>query len=98
MKIYVGHRNNEGCTAAHYAAKSGSADALQLLLDAGCPVTKALMNKELRWYTVNKGNTLLEYVAESSCRKKGSLILSRIMSARYKEQRARVLKENHLGS
>ena len=57
-------RTNEGCTASHYAAESGTKEvkkplqyltfiyepfkALQLLLDANCPLTKATMNKEYR--------------------------------------------------
>ena len=90
-------RTDEGCTAAHYAAKSGQVEALQLLLDAECPVTKAKMNEEHRWYTVNAGNTLLEYAAESCCRKKGSLILNRIMAARYKERRAKAMENTHQG-
>ena len=91
-------RTNEGCTAAHYAAQSGQVEALQLLLDAECPVTKAKLNEDFRWYTVDVGNTLLEYVAESCCRKKGSLILNRIMAARYKERRARAMADTYLGN
>ena len=60
-------------------------------------MTKAKLNADFRWYTVKTGNSLLEYVAESSCRKKGSLVLNRIMTARYKEQRAKVLSDTHLG-
>ena len=91
-------RTEEGCTAAHYAAKSGQVEALRLLLDAGCPVTKAKLSKELRWFTVDTGSTLLEYAAESCDRRKGSLVLNRIMAARYKERRSKVLADTHLGS
>ena len=55
-------RTNDGCTAAHYAAESGTKEVrthflsscdellkvLQLLLDANCPLTKATMNEEFR--------------------------------------------------
>ena len=75
-------RTDEGCTAAHYAAKSGSPETLRLLLDAECPVTKAKMNEDLRWYTVNVGDTLLELTAKSGCPLKGALVLDRIMAAR----------------
>ena len=75
-------RTHEGCTAAHYAAKSGSPETLRLLLDAECPVTKAKMNEDLRWYTVNVGDTLLELTAKSGCPLKGALVLDRIMAAR----------------
>ena len=49
-------RTNDGCTAAHYAARSGSAETLRLLLDAECPVTKAKMNDDCRWFTVSVGD------------------------------------------
>ena len=71
---------------------------MELLLDAECPVTKAKLNEEYRWYTVEGGDTLLELVAESCCHKKGSLILNKIMAARYKERRTKAMAETHLGN
>ena len=55
-------RTNDGCTAAHYAAETGTKEVrtlffssgdellkvLQLLLDANCPLTKATLNDEFR--------------------------------------------------
>ena len=90
-------RTTEGCTTAHYATKSGTVEALELLLDAKCPVTKAKLNDDFRWFTVEEGDTLLELVAKSCCYKKGSLILSRIMAARYKERRVTELLDANLG-
>ena len=90
-------RTKEGCTAAHYAARSGCADTLELLLDAECPVTKAKMQEDCRWSPVNMGDTLLESVAKSCCSQKGSLVLRRIMAARYKERRNRNRVESVMG-
>ena len=89
IKKYEAELCTKGCTAAHYAARSGSAETLELLLDAECPVTKAKMNDDCRWYPVTLGDTLLESVAKSCCGQKGSLILRRIMAARYKERKNR---------
>ena len=58
-------------------------------MDAECPVTKAKMKDDCRWYPVTLGDTLLESVAKSCCGQKGSLILRRIMAARYKERKNR---------
>ena len=82
-------RTEEGCTAAHYAARSGSPDTLELLLEAECPVTKAKMGEDCRWYPVNEGDTFLESVAKSCCSQKGSLVLNKIMAARNKERKNR---------
>ena len=55
------------------------------------------MNDDFRWFTVEEGDTLLESVAKSCCHRKGSLILSRIMAARYKESRVTELLDTNLG-
>ena len=90
-------RTNDGCTAAHYAARSGSVETLRLLLDAECPVTKAKMNDDCRWFTVSVGDTLLQSAAKSCCPLKGSLVLDRIMAARFKERQNKHLTETVLG-
>lgn len=55
---------------------------LRLLLDAGCPLTKARLTPDYRWQPVLQGESLLESVAASCCQKKGSLLLERVMAAR----------------
>ena len=77
--------------------QSGSVETLRLLLDAECPVTKAKLNDDLRWYTVNVGDTLLELTAKSCCKKKGALVLDRIMAARNKERRNKHQCDSLLG-
>ena len=72
-------------------------ETLRLLLDAECPVTKAKLNEDLRWYTVNVGDTLLELTAKSCCKKKGALVLDRIMAARNKERKNKHLGDSFLG-
>ena len=69
----------------------------RLLLDAECPVTKAKLNEDLRWYTVNVGDTLLELTAKSCCSKKGALVLDRIMAARNKERKNKIYGNSLLG-